>query len=303
MDYSNDLIEILIIDGASTDNTLKIVSEYITKFNNIKLYNNPKRISPIAFNIGIKNSSGDYIILMSAHSKFNSNYFKILTAKIIEFNADLIGGYSVTKTITNTKLSNAIVKVMMNKYGLGGAEVRTGVDKPKQVDTVTGMFRKSIFNKVGLFNESLVRNQDMELSRRITASGGKIFIIPDVSFTYYARDNFKDLWINNFRNGMWIPITVYITKKINSLSIRHFIPMVFLLSLVLPLIAILISPLFSIISIVSFTLHFILIMKISFSLNDKNTSILHLIITFYTLHLSYGIGSLIGLFYINKLFK
>jgi len=303
MDYPQDLTEILIVDGGSTDNTLKIVSEYAEKYKNIKLYHNPRKISPVAFNIGIVNATGDYIILMSAHSKYKPNYFKILTEKIIELAADLVGGYSITKTITDTKVSNAIVKVIMNKFGLGGAKMRTGISKIEQVDTVTGMFRKSVFDKVGLFNERLVRNQDIELSKRITASGGKIFIIPDVNFIYYARDNYKDLWINNYRNGMWVPLTVYITKKLGALSLRHFIPLVFLLSVIIPVIAMVISPLFGIIGLVSFILHFLLVLVTSKKINDNSTSVFHLIIAFYTIHLSYGFGSLHGLLKINELFK
>ena len=303
MNYPHHMIEILIIDGGSTDNTLKIISGYSNCHKNIKTFNNPKKISPVAFNIGISNSTGDYVILMSAHSNYKPDYFKILTEKIIEFDADLIGGYAETKTISNTKKSNAIIKVMMNKFGLGGAKVRTGINKPTQVDTATGMYKKSIFDKVGLFNENLIRNQDMEMSRRITANGGKIFIIPDAPFTYFARDNYKDLWKNNFNNGMWIPLTVYITKRFNSLSIRHYIPMIFILSIVIPIFLSYFNIYFIGISLFSLLIHFLLILTVSIKLNNDSTSILNLIKAFYTIHLSYGIGSLIGLFKINYLLK
>ena len=81
----------------------------------------------------------------------------------------------------------------------------------------------------------LVRNQDIELNKRILRGGGKIYILPDTYCTYLARETWKALSKNNYGNGKWNILTVYYTKMFSSLSIRHFIPLIFLLSLIVPL--------------------------------------------------------------------
>lgn len=303
MDYPKQNLEIIIVDGGSTDSSLTIAKSYTEKFPVIKIFHNSKRISPVAFNTGIKESSAEFVMLMSAHSEYPDNYIKTLVDKIDELGADLIGGMAETKTMNVSLKTSSIVKVMTNKFGLGGAKVRTGVDKPQEADTVTGMFRKSIFEKSGLFNERLVRNQDMELSKRIISKGGKIFLIPDVKFTYFAREKFSSLWKNNFNNGYWVPKTVYITKNISSLCLRHFIPLAFVLSLIIPvIISIFWSP--AIIATgLSLLAHFLFVLFISFRINDKSSRLDYLIKCFYTLHLSYGTGSLKGLIFFHDLFK
>ena len=97
-----------------------------------------------------------------------------------------------------------------------------------EVDTVPfGCYRKEVFTKYGLYNTKLVRNQDIELNKRIKRGGGKIYLIPDTYCVYYAREKYREIIKNNYLNGKWSILTVYITKTFNSLSVRHFVPMIF----------------------------------------------------------------------------
>jgi cellulose synthase/poly-beta-1,6-N-acetylglucosamine synthase-like glycosyltransferase len=303
MDYPKDDIEILIVDGNSTDNTLELIEPFKNKWSSFFVLHNPKRISPVAFNMGIQHAKGDFVVVMSGHSTYPTNYFKVLTGYFKTLDADLIGGYSVSKTISQNPKSKSIVTVMGHKLGLGGAAMRIGVSEPTIADTANGMFRKSVFAKVGLFNERLVRNQDMELSKRITAAGGKIYIIPDASWDYYARDNFSDLWKNNFRNGLWVPLTIYITRNSGSLSIRHFAPMIFVLSVFLPLLASVVWFPLAFLGLASVLFHVLVITAVSLKINTKETRLRYLISTFLSLHYSYGLGSAVGILKLNELFS
>ncbi|MDR2086126.1 MAG: glycosyltransferase family 2 protein, partial [Dysgonamonadaceae bacterium] len=170
--------------------------------------------------------------------------------------------------------------------------------KITEVDTVPfGCYKKEVFQKYGLYNEKLVRNQDIELNKRIKRDGGKIVLIPDTYCIYYARETFQSLMKNNYQNGKWNILTVYYTKMFDSLSIRHFVPMLFVLSLLLPLMfSFVYSPLLFL-SMLSVLIYMALIFLISLKIAlTKKLHLVYLIATFMCLHFSYGLGSLAGLF-------
>ena len=193
--------------------------------------------------------------------------------------------------------TNSIVSVLTDPIGVGNALFRTGIESITEVDTVPfGCFRKSIFNKIGGFNNSLIRNQDIEFNKRIKKYGGRIFLIPNIQSTYYARETFYKIWKNNFANGKWNLLTVYYTKDIKSLSTRHFIPLSYLLSLVIPIMFIPFHYGFLWLSIFSFTAYNALIIVRSFMLlHKRSNSLIYLILSFFTLHYSYALGSFCGL--------
>ena len=295
-DYPKEDLEILFVDGMSTDNTRQIVQEYTRQYPQIRLLDNPKRIVPIAMNIGIKESVGDVIIRLDAHAQYDTNYFSTLTSALFDLNADNVGSVCITDVLNKSPKTFAIREVLSNKFGVGNSVFRTGVDEIREVDTVPfGCWRRSVFEKYGLYDERLVRNQDIELNKRILNGGGKIYIVPNTSCTYLARETYIGIAKNNFGNGKWNILTVYYTKQLSSLSLRHFIPMVFLLSLTLPiLLSVLYSPILfvTLLSLLSYILLFAIV-SVNLGISKKLNPI-RLFITFFILHLSYGWGSIVG---------
>ena len=172
-----------------------------------------------------------------------------------------------------------------------------------ETDTVPfGFYRKEIFNKIGGFDVRLIRNQDIELNKRLIANGGKIYLVPDVFCIYYCRDTFTKIAKNNFGNGEWVILTAYLTKRFSSLSIRHFIPLLFAFYIYSIPFLVFIS-IWSLIPIC-----FYLLINLFFSVNEtireKNIKMLPLFLYgFLLLHLSYGNGSLFGLWQLVKLRK
>ena len=295
-DYPNELLEIFVVDGMSTDNTRKIVKEnFCSKYSNIKLFDNPNRTAPYAFNIGIENSNGEYIIIIGAHSAYSKDYISKLVEWHKKLDAYNIGGVMITDIRNKNKKTNAIEKVLSNKFGVGNASFRTGVSEVKSVDTVAyGCYKKETFKRFGLFDVRLTRNQDIEFNKRIVNAGGKIYLVPNVICRYFARETYKGIAKNNFDNGLWNIFTIYISKNLSSLSIRHFIPLFFVLSIILPLLAALCFYPFVFLSFLSLILYLGVIFYISFKINNNETGLLNLIWTFIVLHISYGMGSLMG---------
>ena len=191
--------------------------------------------------------------------------------------------------------------MLSHKLGVGNSDFRIGINRLKAVDTVPfGCFPKSTFEKYGYYDERLIRNQDIELNKRIVQSGGKIYLIPDTTCIYYARESFMPLAKNNYANGLWNILTAYYTHTFDSLSLRHFIPLFFVLSLVVPVILAFFYTPFLWLSFLSLVSYLALVIIISLKTSHSFMNFIYTVGGFFTLHLAYGIGSVVG---IVKVFK
>ena len=297
-DYPKEDLEVLFVDGMSNDHTREIVLTSSKEYTHIHLLDNPHRIVPHALNIGIKNATGDIIVRIDAHASFPNNYISTLIHYLRTLpNAQNVGAPCVTKTLGTTDKAKAIVAVLSNPFGVGDSTFRLGVKDVQKVDTVPfGCWKKQTLEDIGLFDTRLIRNQDIELNKRILKSGGSIYLVPDTYCTYYARETYKSLAKNNYGNGKWNILTLYYTKEMRSLSLRHFVPLLFLLSLLLPLLGMPLCPFLGLLSALSGVCYGLLISIISWQIAKKqHINLFTVIATFITLHLSYGTGSLIGI--------
>lgn len=302
-DYPKDDMEVLFVDGMSTDMTRMIIERYLQRCPYLRVLDNPQRIVPYAMNKGIEAAKGEVIIRIDAHTSYERNYFSALVCRLYELEADDVGAVCKTDVLNKTPKTLAIREVLSNRFGVGNSVFRTGVDKVMEVDTVPfGCWRSEVFDKYGLYDTRLVRNQDIELSKRILRGGGKIFIVPDTFCTYYARETYKGLAKNNYQNGKWNILTVFYTKQISSLSLRHFVPMMFVLSLVLPVLASIIWLPLIWIAVASLLAYLLALAMVSIKLAaDKKLNVFYLIYSFFVLHFSYGCGSIAGCFAVLKM--
>ena len=296
-DYPTDDLEILFVDGLSTDRTRDIVKSYIAKYPFIRLLDNPEMIVPYAMNYGIDASHGDIIMRLDAHTTYEKNYFSILVAALKKYDADNVGAVCRTDVLNKTPKTLAIREVFSNKFGVGNSTFRIGITGVQEVETVPfGCWKRDVFYKYGMYDVRLVRNQDIELNKRIIRGGGKIVIVPDTYCTYLARETYKALAKNNYGNGKWNILTVYYTNDMHSLSVRHFVPLAFVFSLIVPtLVGIVWWP---VLCVTAFALcaYLLVVGFVSAKLAiDKGLNFLYLLVSFVVLHVSYGWGSLMGI--------
>jgi len=304
--YPKDRMEVLFIDGQSEDRTREIIELYSQKYPFIKLLINPYKYVPQAMNIGIKAATGEIIIRMDAHSEYPEDYVEKLVYWLKKLNADNVGGVWITTPPTDSLKAKAIALALSHPFGVGNSLFRTAKNLKKhiEVDTVPfGCYLKEIFDKIGLYDERLVRNQDIELNKRLRKSGGKIYLIPDIKIKYYARDTWRKLWKNNFENGRWVVLTAFLTKDFKSLSLRHFIPLIFVLYFVLLPVFFKSFRLLIVPGLMYLILNILVSVLICFK--ERQAKLFpFLTISFLVLHFSYGIGSLKALFeIITKLLK
>lgn len=297
-DYPHNRLEVFFVDGMSNDRTRELLSPYIRQYSFIHLLDNPKRTAPCAMNVGIKASNGEVIVRMDAHAEYVYNYVSVLVKYLYELGADNVGAVCNTRPRRAGNVALAISEVLCNKWGVGNAVFRLGVDSVQEVDTVPfGCWNKKVFGQYGYFDERLTRNQDIELNKRILRGGGTIYLVPGTHSTYYARSTYRELAKNNYANGKWNLLTVRYTRQFNSLSLRHFVPLLFCLSIVLPLLAAFVCPPLIILAGLSLLFYLSVIGGECVRLSSKkHLNFFCLLLAFVVLHFSYGLGSLVGIF-------
>ena len=301
-DYPGELIEVIVVDGMSDDRTREIVGEISRRDDRVLLIDNERKITPVAMNLGVKTSKGDYIFFSGAHSEIPSNYITKCIKHAIETGADNVGGVMKTEPRVRSAVGIAISKVLSSPLGVGGAKFRTGVSKPTEVDTVPfGCYKREVFDTIGYFNEKLVRNQDIEFNLRLKRAGGKIILFPDIELTYYSRSTFKELWKNNFGNGFWV---IAGAKYANiPFSIRHLIPLVFVSTVLIGIIFWVFYSIIGRLLLMMLCVYLLLTLLESFSKGESLSVILLMILAFPILHISYGIGSLCAIFFSARAVK
>lgn len=223
-DYPIDRLEILVIDGMSTDATLSVAHEYTCKYSRVKVLHNLKKITPAGLNLGIRSSVGGVICRVDAHARIAPDYLRRCVERLCAGAADNVGGAMRTLPHDSTISARSIALCMSHKFGVGNSVFRTGVAHPVFTDTVFGgCYSKELFALIGLFNESLPRTQDMEFNQRLRKSGGKILLDPAAKCDYFACPTLRSFAKHNFDDGIWsiLPLT---HSKVVPVRPRHLLP-------------------------------------------------------------------------------
>jgi glycosyltransferase involved in cell wall biosynthesis len=296
--YQKSKMEILIVDGMSNDGTTDIIEAYLKKYDFIKKLENKNRFTPYAMNMGIRNSNGEFVIKADAHTIYDKNYVKNCIRYIKEYEVDNIGGILKTVSIDDSLISSAIISSLSSFFGVGNSYFRIGSLKPRWVDTVAfGCYHKQTFKKIGMYDEKLIRGQDIELNMRLKKAGGKILLHPDIVGYYYPPSKLNRFMKQSFINGLWAILPFKYTNVL-PVSFRHLVPLIFI-GLILSLCCLGFfsqvgaSGLFLLLGLYA-------IVDIFFSVRiahaeKRMVMTWPLSIVFSILHFGYGFGSLIGI--------
>lgn len=285
-DFPIDNFEIIVVDGLSNDRSVEIVKTFQNKYANIELLKNPKKHTSSAFNLGIKASKADYVGIFSAHSIPSRTYISSAVQTMTKTNADCVGGPMTAKN--NSIIGKAIAYATSTSFGVGGSVFHYS-KKPQYVHTVyQGLFKRKLFNKIGYFDEDLVRNQDDELSYRIGKNGGKIYYDPSIKSVYSSRSSFRKLLKQYFQYGLYKPLVFRKLKY--GMQVHHFIPAAFVLYilslLIFPFTLIYMSPLLG---------YTFMCTVFAYKSKQKHVIKLNIIFAYILMHISYGVGFLAGI--------
>jgi glycosyltransferase involved in cell wall biosynthesis len=301
-DYPKEKLEILVIDGMSKDKTREIIKKKFGKYPLIRLLENPQRFTPFGLNIGIKEAKGKVIVRMDAHAKYANDYISRCVDCLKEHKVDNVGGAMKTLPGSNTLIAKTIALCLSHPFGAGNSYFRIGSKKPQLVDTVFGgCYRKEVFEKIGLYNEKMIRSQDMEFNLRLKEAGCKILLVPDITSYYYSQPTLIGFLMHNISDGIWI--TYPLKFGIQAFSWRHLTPLAFLVSLVSFFLLSSISGFFSFFFSLVVVLYILanLFFSLKISKRERNFGYLFLLpIVFLVRHLGYALGSFFGLIKLLK---
>jgi glycosyltransferase involved in cell wall biosynthesis len=180
-------IEVLVLDGGSADRTRDIVAQYTARDSRIRLLDNPGRIQATALNIGIRQSRGDYIMRLDAHSAYGRDYLRLCWETAARTAADNVGGLFVTQARGDGYEAALVQALTTHPFGVGNAGFRINAGEGPADTVPYGFFRREIFQRIGWFDERLERAQDYEFNRRILAAGGRIWRNPAIRVFYYQQ--------------------------------------------------------------------------------------------------------------------
>ena len=292
--YPEDKYEIIVVDGNSEDNTKKIVEKYTKKYSNIKILDNPERNTAVGRNIGIKNSKGDFILNFSGHAFAEKNLLSTLSKKLIDADKSIAGVGCRFETITNNSISKGIHFVLTSKLGGFG----TTFNQPEKecfMDSIAfTLYRREIFDEVGLFDPDFWVGQDGELNLRIREKGYKLLYSPETKVYHEKRDSFSSYSSQMFKYGVAAYKRI---KKHKNSKIIYFMPSLTIISLLFFLLLSLFYKVFLYL-ILFYALSYIIISltySIKSTIKEKNPRYLFITVPLYIItHFCYGIGFLYG---------
>ena len=296
--YPAELYEILVADGRSSDRTRDIVRRIENKASNVRCVDNPAATAPAGMNLGIQNSNGDVIIRADGHNFYPPDYIENCVKYLRETGADNVGGPWRTVPAANTFSARLVAAILTSPFGVGDSSFRTTA-KEGFVETVPfGAFRRELFDRVGFFNEKLVRNQDNELNARIRLAGGKIYQTPALTTEYHPVASYVELLKQTFRTSQWHVFSM--RQNIRAMGLRHLVPAVFAATFLALSAAWLFAPLACRVLIALAAIYFLMALTVSLFRSRQHGIAVMCILpcAFWFFHMSYGLGTLVGLKYL-----
>lgn len=235
-----DELEVLVADGMSDDGTRELLRGLMQK-HPISLIDNPERIVSTGLNAAIEASRGDVVVRMDVHTVYAPDYIRECVRTLQETGADSVGGPWVARP-NQDAVSEAIATAFHSPFCCGGGKAHNA-EYEGEIDTVyLGCWRRDVFERVGLFDPELVRNQDDEFHFRLRRQGGRVWQSPRIQSWYTPRSSLRALFRQYMQYGYW---KVAVMRKHRGLAaLRQAIPALFVASAIAGLLAIAISAAF-----------------------------------------------------------
>lgn len=221
-------IEVLMVDGMSTDGTRRIVERYAVSDPRLRLIDNPRRRAPFAFNLGLQNARGEYVCIFGAHTFYRDDYIATCLGELLAHDAAACGGRVKTVPASGSLSARLVAWTMSHPFGSSARSFRTQKEGP--VDTVNyAVFRRDLALAAGGYDEDLLRNQDNDLNQKLRAGGRALWCTWKTQCLYFPKATVTGLMKYGYGNGFWNALSL--AKNPAAMGLRHFVPFLFLIAL------------------------------------------------------------------------
>lgn len=297
-DYPHKNVEVILIDGMSTDKTkqiMKAFQENASDFLSVQVLDNPKVIQASGWNVGIQAFTTDVFIRVDAHAKIPKNFIRA-NVEVLESGEMVSGGPRFSLIKSDSPWRRTLLLAERSSFGSGIASYRRETKKMYVNSLFHGAYKREVLEKVKGFNESLGRTEDNEFHYRIREAGYKLCYSPTITSYQYARRDLKGMLKQKFGNGYWVILTLKVCPQ--CISIYHLVPFAFVLGIILTtLLALFHKPMLMILMWSLYVLMTIFMSITAVKGEKKHLSQILLPGLFLLQHISYGIGSAVGAIY------
>jgi GT2 family glycosyltransferase len=223
-------VEVIVADGQSTDGSAERLQKAAGRAGvDVRVVSNPAGWVASGLNVCIASAQGDLVVRLDCHSRYPPDYLRASARASEETGAWVVGGQCIAEG--RTDMERAVACAMDSPFG-GIAWTRAlAANRRVEVDALTyGAFRREAFATVGLFDETLVRNQDDEFTLRVRRAGGRVVLDPNIVVRYVPRGSLRAVWRQYYEYGFWkVPV---MRKHRRILTARSLAPIAFVGSLV-----------------------------------------------------------------------
>lgn len=223
-DYPADRMEVIVADGQSTDGTREILASMQAEHPRLIVVENPGRIVSTGLNLAVARSRGDVVVRIDGHAHIQSDFLRENVALLAEHpEAWVVGGPIQHAAVT--RFGKAVAVAMSHPVGVGDARHRYPEYEGYVESAQFPAIRRWAFDRIGMFDERLVRNQDDEFNYRVHRAGGRIYVSPRVRYSYFVREHIGQLFKQYFQYGFWrIPV---LEKHRRPTTLRQLAPTLF----------------------------------------------------------------------------
>lgn len=292
-DYQGEMV-IVVAVAPSRDRTEVIAAELAERHPSVSVVANPSGRTPSALNAAIGASQSAVVVRVDGHALIPVDYIRIGVETLNRSGADNVGGIMAASGLT--PMQKAIAAAMTSKFGVGGAAFHVGGAEGEALTVYLGCFRRTALERVGGYDESMVRAQDWEMNHRIRETGGKVWFTPEMVVTYRPRSSLRALASQYFGYGTWRREVARRYRE--TISLRYLAAPLLVIGLALGSLLALIGvfasqQLFVWVGLIPILVYLMGVIGAS-AISKAGLSSLLLPIVFPVMHISWGLGFLVG---------
>ena len=294
-DYPHKEIEVILVDGLSTDKTKQEMLEFKeneTSFGRIVVKDNPGKYLSCGWNVALKEVSGEIVLRVDAHTVFPDDFVS-KNIKCIEGGEFICGGKVMSVLEENSQMNRVLLESENSMFGGGFTFFRRG-EVCKYTNTLAfAAYKKEVFDATGFYNERLVRTEDNDMHYRMQKAGYKFFFNPEIVSYRYCRSSFSKLIRQKYLNGYWVGLTMAVQPK--AFSVFYFVPFLFVIGLIFFSILTILIPWTLVAYLSAYSIILALSLFAAIAKSGFYPALLLLPIILFCLHIGYGIGTIKGL--------